>query len=106
MQVIPLSSAPAQRFTVILEGKTITIFVRYEALRDGWVMSLEHEGEMLLSGQRLVMGTDMLRSHNFDIGGFFCAAVENPGVPPGRNDFGDRVTLVHITEAERAAVSP
>ena len=100
---IPLTQAPSQRFTIILEGDTVTFLIQWESLRQGWVMSLEREQVTILSGQRLVMGTDLLRAYNLGIGGLVMSAVEQPGVPPGRNDFGERVTMLHFTESEIAS---
>ncbi len=104
MTIIPVTSEPAQSFEIALEGQTVTMTLDYQTLSDGWVLGISREGLPLLSGQRLVMGTDLLRAHNFGLGGIFLFAAENPGKDPGRTDFDDRVQIVHVTEAEIEAV--
>lgn len=105
MTVIPLTSSPAQRFAIALEGQTVTMFLRYQSLIDAWVLAIEREGVMIASGLRLVMGTDLLRAFNFGLGGIFLFAAEEPGVHPGRDDLETRVQMIHVTEAEIAAIS-
>ena len=106
MTIIPVTSDPAQSFEITLEGQTVTLTLNYQTLSDGWVLGIEREGEPILVGQRLVMGTDLLRAHNFGLGGIFLFAAEESGTDPGRTDLDDRVQIVHVTEAEIAAILP
>ena len=105
MTIIPVTNEPSQKFNLVLEGQTVTLFLKYQTLIGGWILDIERDGAPILHGQRLVMGTDMLRAHNFGIGGIVLFAAEDPGRDPGRNDFEDRVQIIHVTEAELAAAA-
>lgn len=105
MTIIPVTSEPSQTFEIVLEGQTVTLTFKYQTLSDDWLLGIAREDEPILEGQRLVMGTDMLRAHNFGLGGILLFAAEEPGKDPGRNDLEDRVEIVHVTEAEIAAIS-
>lgn len=105
MTIIPVTNEPSQKFNIVLEGQTVTLFVRYQTLIGGWILDIEREGVTILQGQRFVMGTDMLRAHNFGLGGIVLFAAEDPGIDPGRDDFEDRVQIIHVTEAEIAAAA-
>ncbi|MEE9382841.1 MAG: hypothetical protein V3V08_05445 [Nannocystaceae bacterium] len=100
-----MTDEPSQSFQIDLEGETVTLTLRYQTLPDDWLLGIEREDEPILEGQRLVMGTDLLRAHNFGLGGIVLFAAEEPGKDPGRNDLEDRVQIVHLTEAEIAAIS-
>ncbi len=100
MFIIPTSSAPAQRFTVVMEGSTVAFVLRWLHLADVWAMDLSIDGVELIHGQRLVMFLDLLEAHNFAIGGLFCYAAEEEGRRPRREELGSRVQLVHLTQAE------
>lgn len=125
MELLPTtSSASAYTYTVTLESESIVMRFRYMVLSDKWVMSMERDGVPILTGQRVVMGTDMLSAHNFNLGSLFVfdprltgiigehsnehafGAALDPGKDPGRNDLGDIVFLIYATEADKlAAVS-
>lgn len=105
MTRIPVTNAPSQRLTIVLEAQTVILFLRFESLTDSWLLSIEREGVTILAGQRLVMGTNLLRAHNFGLGGIILFAADEPGRAPGRDDLVDRVAILHATEAEIAAVS-
>lgn len=102
MTILPVTSEPYQQMTVDLDGQLVGLTLRYGTLTDAWAMDLAREGADILRGQRLVLGTDLLRAHHFGLGALFAFAARDPGVDPGRGDLGDRVLLVHMTEAEVA----
>lgn len=104
---IPVGESASQRFTVEMEGEPIEVGLRYSHLNGCWSINLRRNGDLILTGQRLVTGTDLFRAYNFRLGMLFLSAAEGPGVDPGRDDLaGDdpRVILVHMSEAERATI--
>jgi len=124
MIIMPVGTATAHRYTFEMEGQPVTVFLRYNLLADRWTISLELDGVTILAGQRLVLGTDLLSSHNFELGMLFLYDdrltgilgghstehafhdLGDPGQDPGRAELGDTVVLVHMTEAEKSAAIP
>ncbi len=105
MTIIPVGLAASQVFSMILETRKVTIRLVYIALLDRWTIDLDRDEVTILSGQRLVTGIDMLGAYNFKLGALFCIAGDGPGDDPGRNDFEERLQLIHVSEDEIEAVS-
>ncbi len=103
MRLFPVSDNDLQTFTMPMEGQTIRVTLRWIRRTGYWSMDLARDGADILRGQRIVMGTNLLRAHNFGIGGILAVASVNDGEDPGRDDLGSRVQLVHVSEAEIAA---
>lgn len=103
---IAISNDAAQIFTVTFEDEQLTFRIRHLNLPDRWNLCIERDGVPLLEGQRMVVGTDLFGSFNFKLGGLYCVDSEQTGIDPGRFDLGTRVRLIHISEAEIAAISP
>lgn len=103
MKRIPIQDVPFQKLSLTLEGRTIDMTMRYGNLNDAWTYDLEEDGVELVRGQRVVLGTDLLRGHAWQIGGLVAIAQSDFGTDPAAGDFAERVSLYHLTEAEIAA---
>jgi hypothetical protein len=102
---ISVGTAPSQAFDVMMEDTQITLRMIHLSLPDRWNLSVERAGEIILAGQRMVIGVDLFKSFNFKLGALICFDRSTEGTDPGRTDFENRVILVHVTEAEIASVS-
>ncbi len=104
MTRIPITPASIfQIFQVELESRPVTMTIRYGFLVDAWTFSIEEDGVPLVRGQRLVLGTELLRGHALRLGGLVLVAAFDPGIDPAEGDFDERVSLFHLTEEELSA---
>lgn len=106
MTRIPITAEPYQQFQVDLEGRLITMRVRFGHLTDAWTFDILDEDLVdLVRGKRITLRTDLLRGHAWQLGGLVAVASHDLGDDPGAGDFGvdGRVNLFHLSEAEVAA---
>lgn len=91
-----------QQFATILNGRRVTIRLRYNVTTDRWSFDLAIDDEPVLHGRRIVIGVDLLKSFNLALGSLFALPVDSTN--PGRTELPrGRVRLYHATEAEIAA---
>lgn len=102
MREVPLTNSPKQRLVFEMEGEDIVITVRYRTLTAVWDFALERAGVVILAGQRILLGTELLRAHNFRLGALFAVDRSESDRDATREDLGSRVVLVHASEAELA----
>ena len=94
-----------QQFTVILNGRRCTIRIRYNVSIDRWMMDLSIDDKPVLTGRRLVLGTDFLAAYDYGLGSIFVLP-ETGTVNPGRDELpGGLVRMYHATAAEVEAVT-
>lgn len=94
-----------QQFATVLDGRRVTIRLRYNVSTDRWNMDLSIDDQPVLTGRRVVTGIDLLAPFDFGIGAVFAFA-EKPGTLPDRNALPrSAVRLYHASEAEIAEVA-
>jgi hypothetical protein len=91
-----------QQFATILNGRRVTMRLRYNVTTDRWSFDLSIDDEPVLHGRRIVTGVDLLAPFDFGLGALFAVPIDsnNPGrveLPRGS------VRLYHATDAEIAA---
>lgn len=94
-----------QKFSLILNGRRVTIQLWYSILKDRWSFDLALDGDPIISGRRLVLGTDLLAPFQLGLGVLFLHS--DTGVLPNRNNLPlGLVRLYHANQSEvDAAVS-
>jgi hypothetical protein len=103
MKTLTVTSEPFQRFRVELEDRLVEITLRYGSLRDRWSFDLSESGVALVSGQRFVGGTDLLRGHALRLGGLFVIPKDTTDVDlidPNGENFPRDFELVAATQDE------
>lgn len=93
-----------QTISAIMDGRRVTIRLRYNVTIDRWSMDLSIDDEPVLHGRRVVTGVDMLEQFGFGIGVMFAAAVKPFAEPDRANLPNGNVRIFHIAEDELAAV--
>lgn len=94
-----------QQFATVLDGRRVTIRLRYNVSTDRWNMDLSIDDEPVLIGRRVVTGIDLIAPFNFGIGAIF-ALPEKDGAMPDRNSLPRGIVrLYHASEAEMAEVA-
>lgn len=92
-----------QQFATVLNGRRVTIRLRYNVTIDRWSFDLSIDDLPVLHGRRIVPGVDLLEPFRFGIG-MLAAAPIKTGSLPGRTDLPNgNVKLFHLTEDELAA---
>jgi hypothetical protein len=92
-----------QQFATILNGRRVTLRLRYNVTVDRWSFDLSIDDQPVLHGRRIVAGIDLLEPFQFNIGMLVAAPIK-AGSIPGRNDLSNgNVKLFHLTEDELAA---
>ena len=99
--------APDQQFGAILNGRRVTLRLRYNPSIDRWSFDLSVDNLPVLHGQRIVIGTDLLGAFSFGIGQIFAWPYVQGAQPDRVNLPNGNVRLYHVTdeEAENAAIS-
>lgn len=99
----PIIDAADQQFGAILNGRRVTIRLRYNVTTDRWSFNLSIDDVPVLHGRRIVLGVDLLAAFNFGIGAIFAYA-DNPAAEPNRDNLpAGVVRLFHGDDADVAA---
>lgn len=100
---IPLTTDPESTFRIELESRQIDFRVIYNTRKERWSADISENGISLLGGLSLVLGTDILRGQNSEIGALVMVDTENAHREATTESLGDAVILLHYTEAELEA---
>lgn len=88
-----------QQFATILNGRRVTIRLRYNVRTDRWSFDLSIDDQPVLHGRRIVTGVDLLEPFDFGLGAIFAVPIDSDN--PGRNELPrGSVRLYHASEAE------
>jgi len=102
MEVFRIIDAADQQFGTIINGRRVTIRLRYNPTSERWSFDLAIDDQPVLLGRRIVTGVDLLAPFNFGLGVVFAAAV-TPGAVPDRQALpAGTVKLFHASDAELA----
>lgn len=105
MNVITVSNHPDQQFGTIINGRRVTIRLRYNQSNDRWSFDLSIDDAPVLHGRRIVTGVDLLAPFNLGLG-MIVAAVVTPGAVPDRDALpAGEVRIYHLTDAEAEALA-
>ncbi|KQV83232.1 hypothetical protein [Rhizobium sp. Root1220] len=83
MNVFNVVDYADQQFGTIINGRRVTIRLRYNGTNDRWSFDLSIDDLPVLTGRRIVTGVDLLKPFNFGLGAIFAVAV-TPGAVPDR----------------------
>lgn len=100
MNVFNITDHADQQFGTVINGRRVTIRLRYNQSNDRWSFDLSIDDKPVLHGRRIVTGVDLLAPFNLGLG-MIIAAVVTPGAVPDRNALpAGEVRIYHLTEAE------
>lgn len=98
-----ITDAADQQFGAILNGRRVTIRLRYNVTTDRWSFDLSLDDQPVIHGRRIVTGIDLLAPFNLGLGAIFAMPAVS-GAAPGRAGLiNGRVRLYHATPAEITA---
>ena len=105
MNVFRITDHADQQFGTIIDGRRVTIRLRYNQTSDRWSFDLSIDDTPVLHGRRVVTGIDLLAPFGLGLGMLIAAAV-TPSARPGRAALpAGEVRLYHLTENEAEALS-
>lgn len=97
------SDEPKYTQFVELEGTTYQLLLEWNARAGGWFLGINDEdGNSLAGSLRLVTNWPLLRQKTSPLlppGEFFAVTTDGLG-DPGRDDLGNRCTLIYLEEAD------
>lgn len=94
--------AADQQFATIMNGRRVTLRLRYNVTTDRWNLDISIDDLPVLTGRRVVTGVDLIEPFDLGIGAIF-ALPEKPGLVPDRNALPrGLVKLYHATADEIA----
>lgn len=103
MNVFSILDHADQQFGTVINGRRVTVRLRYNPANDRWSFDLSIDDAPVLHGRKIVTGIDLLAPFGFGLGVIF-AAIVTPGAVPDRDALpGGTVKLFHATDAEVAA---
>jgi len=100
MEVFRIIDAADQQFGTIINGRRVTIRLRYNPASERWSFDLAIDDQPVLVGRRIVTGVDLLAPFNFDLGVIVALAVTPNANPDRRALPAGTVKLFHASEAE------
>lgn len=90
-----------QKFATTLNGRRVSIRLRYNPTVDRWSFDLSLDGVAVLHGHRIVKGVDLLAAYNFGIGVLFAASDSEGDPEPNRGNLPlGLVKIFHATQEE------
>lgn len=105
MNVFNVVDYADQQFGTIINGRRVTIRLRYNMTMDRWSFDLSIDNLPVLTGRRIVTGVDLLKPFNLGLGAIFAAAV-TPGAIPDRAALpAGTVLLIQASDAEIEAAA-
>lgn len=88
-----------QQLSLLLGGRRVTLRLRYSVHADRWSMDLAVDGDPIIMGRRVVVGSDLLAGYALGLGAIF--AHSDTGDEPGRYQLPQRlVRLYHATQED------
>lgn len=94
-----ITTAPKQKFSVVLQGRRVTFVLWYNPRSDRWSFDLALDDEPILHGRRIVTGVDLLKPFNLGLGALI--AYSEKGLEPNRDNLPNgTVKLYHATQEE------
>lgn len=106
MQVLPLTSDPANTITVALNGTKYDVFTRYNE-QAFWTLDLmrKSDGVTLVAGEPILLGFDILGPFaRLGIGGLIATDLGGTDTEAGPDDLGSRVIVTYFTPGELAVL--
>lgn len=100
MQIIPLTNNPSAVFDINIDALQYTIVTKYNTRAGTWSIDLFESGVLLTSGIGLLLGVDIVRQYNYNIGVLFMADLDRLNLDATGEDLGTRVVLVQATQEE------
>lgn len=99
---LPLSSDPAQSFSVQLGQVKYYIEAQYNSRNGVWTLDLFDDASRvaIVRGIALVLGVDMLAPYNLGIGTFIALDNTGQGLDAGQDDLGTRVAVYWLSPDE------
>ena len=94
-----------QQFDVILDGRRVTVRLRYNVTIERWSLDLSISATPVLHGRRIVTGVDLLAPFDFGIGVIFADSIEGDVAPDYDALVGGTVRLFQIAADELAAAA-
>lgn len=89
-----------QQFGTVVDGRRVTIRVRYNVTSDRWSFDLSIDDTPVLYGRRIVTGVDLLSAFGFGIGALFAYPTTDGAEPDRANLPSGGVQFYHATAAE------
>lgn len=81
MNVFSITDQADQQFGTVIDGRRITLRLRYNPTTDRWSFDLSIDDLPVLHGRRIVTGVDLLAPFDFGIGAVFAATVTRGATP-------------------------
>ncbi len=94
-----------QQFGTIIDGRRVTLRLRYNQSNDRWSFDLSIDDLPVLHGRKIVTGVDLLAAFDFGLGVIFAAAVTEGAVPDRNALVNGTVRLFNASQAEVDAVA-
>lgn len=106
MIVFPIVDDPDQKFSTVVDGRRVSLRLRYNARTDRWSFDLAIDDAYVLHGRRIVTGVDLLAAFNFGIGMVFALGTKGAEFVDRTSLVDGRVEFYHASRAEYdAAIS-
>ncbi|MCO5164661.1 MAG: hypothetical protein M9939_26585 [Mesorhizobium sp.] len=84
---LSIIDAPGQVFSTVVDGRKVTIRLRYNVQAERFAMDLAIDETDVLKGRKVVAEIDLLAPFDFGIGSIFAADVDRKWRPPTLANF-------------------
>jgi len=96
--IVPVTTDPAQQFTVDLDGQTVDLSIRWNSTTEQWVMDFTAiTFTTNINGIAMVTGVDLLGPYAVrEVGQMWVVDLEEKNEEPTLDGFGDRFQLMYV----------
>ncbi|PHP66554.1 hypothetical protein CSC94_12760 [Zhengella mangrovi] len=102
MRQFTIIDAADQRFDTLINGKRVSIRLRYNVSTDRWTMDLAVSSTPVLEGRKIVPGVDLLGAFDLGLGIIF---VSGEAAPRYSDLINGTAILYHADDADVAALN-
>lgn len=100
MLLIPITESVAHDFNIELDAELYTFRLVYNSRAGLWTMDIYRQGLAVRLGLVLVLGADVLKGTDVNLGELWMFDLDGTGVDANSSDLGSRVVMYYITLAE------
>lgn len=106
--IVPFTGRPQESMSITIAGRRLRLRARYANLTNIWTLDVfDNAGDgpvPIVQGVNIVMGADLLAPYLLGIGGLYAEPTADPMTDAGRGELGNRIRLIHYTQAELDAL--
>lgn len=104
MRELVVTDHPDQEFTTLIAQQRCTFRFRWNVWDEAWSFDLKLGDTDVLFGRKVVLGVDLIKPFNFNIGVIFAVDTEDKGNVPNRTNLPLRIVRIFQHDGDYPAL--